>query len=89
MQLNMFTRGHISQSLSRLQKLGYVTMEQDMNDRRCTHNHLTEKAGLVIRIIEKNSRKIKETIMEGVTEEEEKAFLSGAAKIISNIEKAL
>lgn len=89
MQLNMFTRGHISQSLSRLQKLGYVTMEQDMNDRRCTHNNLTEKAGLVIRIIEKNSRKIKETIMEGVTEEEEKAFLSVAAKMISNIEKAL
>ena len=25
MRLNMFTRGHISQSLSRLQKMGYVS----------------------------------------------------------------
>ena len=41
LQLNMFTRGHISQSLSRLQKMGYVRMEQDLDDRRCTHNYLT------------------------------------------------
>lgn len=89
MQLNMFTRGHISQSLSRLQKKGYVRMEQDMKDRRCTHNYLTEEAGLVIRKIEKISRKIKSVVMEGITEEEQKVLVSVARKMNSNIEKVL
>ena len=84
MQLNMFTRGHISQSLSRLQKKGYVRM-----DRRCTHNYLTEEAGLVIRKIEKISRKIKAVVMEGITEEEQKVLVSVARKMNSNIEKVL
>ena len=89
MQLNMFTRGHISQSLSRLQKKGYVRMEQDMKDRRCTHNYLTEEACLVIRKIEKISRNIKSVVMEGITEEEQKVLVSVARKMNSNIEKVL
>ena len=46
MKMNMFTRGHISQSLSRLQKKGLVRMEQDQEDRRCTHNYLTDTTGM-------------------------------------------
>ena len=65
MQMNMFTRGHISQSLSRLQKKGLVRMEQDQEDRRCTHNYLTEDASAVIRKIEKISKKIREIILDG------------------------
>lgn len=62
--MNMFTRGHISQSLSRLQKKGLVRMEQDQEDRRCTHNYLTEGASAVIRKIEKISKKIREIILD-------------------------
>ena len=89
MQLNMFTRGHISQSLSRLQKKGYVRMEQDMNDRRCTHNYLTEDASHIIDMLEKIYAKIKEIILEGVTEEEEKVLITVAQKMTCNIEKVL
>lgn len=85
----MFTRGHISQSLSRLQKKGYVRMEQDQEDRRCTHNYLTEDAAAVIRKIEKRSRKIREIILDGVTEEEQKTLASVAQKMTRNIEKVL
>lgn len=89
MQMNMFTRGHISQSLSRLQKKGYVRMEQDLEDRRCTHNYLTEGAVDVIRKIEKISKKIKAIVLEGVTEEEQKTLASVAQKMTNNIEKVL
>ena len=89
MQPNMFTRGHISQSLSRLQKLGYVKMEQDLNDRRCTHNYLTEEADAVIRKIEKISKIVWEIIMDGVTEEEQKVLSTVAKKMNRNIEKVL
>lgn len=89
MRLNMFTRGHISQSLSRLQKMGYVRMEQDPDDRRCTHNYLTDEASAIIRKIEKISRSIREIVLEGVTEEEQKILVDVAQKMNSNIEKVL
>lgn len=89
MQMNMFTRGHISQSLSRLQKKGLVRMEQDQEDRRCTHNYLTEDASAVIRKIEKISKKIREIFLDGVTQEEQKVFASVAQKMTHNIEKVL
>ena len=89
MKMNMFTRGHISQSLSRLQKKGLVRMEQDQEDRRCTHNYLTEDASAVIRKIEKISKKIREIILDGVTQEEQKVFASVAQKMTHNIEKVL
>lgn len=89
MRLNMFTRGHISQSLSRLQKMGYVRMEQDPEDRRCTHNYLTDEASAIIRKIEKISRTIREIVLEGVTEEEQKILVDVAQKMNSNIEKVL
>ena len=89
MQMNMFTRGHISQSLRRLQKKGLVRMEQDQEDRRCTHNYLTEDASAVIRKIEKISKKIREIILDGVTQEEQKVFASVAQKMTHNIEKVL
>lgn len=89
MQMNMFTRGHISQSLSRLQKKGYVRMEQDQRDRRCTHNYLTDEAAVVIRKIEKISRRIKEIVLDGVTAEEQQTLVSVAQKMMHNIEKVL
>ena len=89
MQLNMFTRGHISQSLGRLQKNGYIGMVQDQDDRRCTHNYLTEDAAPVIRKIERISRKIREIVLEGVTEEEQRALGSAAEKMNRNINKVL
>ena len=85
MQMNMFTRGHISQSLSRLQRKGYVRMEQDLQDRRCTHNYLTEDAQIIIVKIEE----IKDIVLDGVTEEEKKTLAVVAQKMNHNISKFL
>lgn len=89
MRMNMFTRGHISQSLSRLQKKGYVRMEQDLEDRRCTHNYLTESASDALSKIERMSKQIRKIVLEGVTEEEQKVFATVAQKMTRNIEKVL
>ncbi|MCC2256209.1 MarR family winged helix-turn-helix transcriptional regulator [Ruminococcus sp. CLA-AA-H200] len=89
MRLNMFTKGHISQSLSRLREKGYVRMEQDTEDRRCTHNYLTEEADLIIGQIEKISGKIREITLEGVTEEEREILVSIAQRMNENINRVL
>ena len=89
MRMNMFTRGHISQSLSRLQKKGYVRMEQDLEDRRCTHNYLTESASDALSKIERMSKQIRNIVLEGVSEEEPTVFATVAQKMTRNIEKVL
>ncbi len=89
MQLNMFTRGHISQSLTRLQKKGYIQMIQDQEDRRCTHNYLAEKAGEIIEELKKTFQNIKDIIFENVTEEEQKVLISVVKKVSQNVKNAL
>ena len=89
MKLNMFTKGHISQALSRLQKKGYIKIEQDSEDRRYAHNYLTEEASPIMEKVKKISREIRETIMEGVTEEERKTLTELAEKVMGNLERDL
>ncbi len=89
MKLNMFTKGHISQALSRLQKKGYIKIEQDSEDRRYAHNYLTEEASPIMEKVKKISREIRETIMEGVTEEERKTLTELAEKVMGNLERVL
>ena len=89
MKLNMFTKGHISQALSRLQKKGYIKIEQDSEDRRYAHNYLTEEASPIMEKVKKISREIRETIMEGVTEEERKTLTELSEKVIGNLERVL
>lgn len=89
MELNMFTRGHISQALSRLQKKGFVRMEQDLEDRRCTHNYLTEDARDAIASIKESYRKIYRIVMDGITQEEQVLLAKIAVKVNQNINNAL
>ena len=89
LKLNMFTKGHISQSLTRLQKSGYVYMEQDVKDRRYTHNYLTDKAKKIVAKIKKNYAELWNKIMEGVTDEEKDVLKNVAIKINKNISGAL
>lgn len=89
LQLNMFTRGHISQSLTRLQKKGYIRMEQDKEDRRCTHNYLTAEAGEITESLKNIFDTIQNIIMDGITEEEQKVLASVAKKVNQNIKKFL
>lgn len=85
MQLQMFTRGHISQSLGRLQKKGYIVMEQDEKDRRCTHNYLTEDAREILLKLQNIFDEVEEIIFQGVTEEERQVFAAVVQKVSENI----
>ena len=88
-QLNMFTKGHISQSLTRLQKKGYIQIMQDKEDRRCTHNYLSGDADEIIQELKKAYRNIQDIILNGVTEEEQAVLASVAKKVGQNIKNAL
>ena len=89
MQLNMFTRGHISQSLTRLQKKGYIQIVQDREDRRCTHNYLSGDADEIVEELKKIYQKIQDIILDGVTEEEQKVLESVVKKVSQNIKNAM
>ncbi len=89
MRLNMFTKGHISQALSRLQKKGYIKIEQDSQDRRYAHNYLTEETDPIMKEVKKISKEIKETVMKGVTEEERRLLTGVAEKVTENLEQVL
>lgn len=88
-QLNMFTKGHISQSLTRLQKKGYIQIMQDKEDRRYTHNYLSGDADEIIQELKKAYRNIQDIILNGVTEEEQAVLASVAKKVGQNIKNAL
>lgn len=89
MGLKLFTRGHISQSLGRLQRMGYVEMEQDAADRRCVHNHLTREADPIMLRLGRIFEEIEEIVMRGVTEKEREVLVTVVRKINQNISDVL
>lgn len=88
-RLNLFTRGHISQSLNRLQERKLITMVQDEHDRRCMHIFLTENTGEIMERIQEAYDRINETVFRGVTPEEKAVFLRVAQKINNNIKNEI
>ena len=85
LNLQMITKGHISQSLTRLQKMGYVFMKQDIEDRRYTHNYLTDAAKSIINKIKSRYSEIWEIIMQDVSDEEKTVLRNIALKVSKNI----
>ena len=64
-------------------------MEQDLKDRRYTHNYLTDKAKKLVAKIKKNYAELWNEIMEGITDEEKEVLKNVAIKINKNISGAL
>ena len=89
MKLEMFTRGHISQSLGRLCRKGLVTAERDVCDRRCYHNKITGDSAVIIEEVKDAADQVEQVIFEGMTEEEKKTFAILSRKVLDNIEKAV
>ena len=87
--LNMFTKGHISQSLSRLQKNGYLEIRRDPDDRRCTHNILTEKSIPARQDMGRISSEVEEIVFRGLTEQEIQELSVISSKIDANINGSL
>lgn len=89
MAMHMFTRGHISQALTRLAETGYIRMETDLQDRRCTHNLLTDKALALNERTAQIHEEVHAIIMQGVTAEELEVLHAVAGKIGRNIQNAI
>jgi DNA-binding MarR family transcriptional regulator len=84
-ELNLFTKGHISQSLSRLHRKRLITMVHDDEDRRCVHNILTASAGRIIEKVNLAYMRVNTVVFADVTDEEKEILLSVAKKINHNI----
>lgn len=87
--LNLFNKGHISQSVDRMVKQQLIHTVQDAEDRRCVHLVLTEKAvGIIGRATELRGQ-MYSMILNGVTEEERQVLLQVSKKVNQNIREAL
>ena len=83
------TKGHISQSVDRLGKMGILVQVHDHADRRYVHLTTTEQATAMMEEIQKVWDEFHHAIFEGVTEEEKKVLRQVAQKIRNNLEKEL
>ncbi|MEE1313437.1 MAG: MarR family winged helix-turn-helix transcriptional regulator [Lachnospiraceae bacterium] len=88
-QLKLFTKGHISQSISRMRQQNLVKVLQDKEDRRYGHIILTEAAKELVAEIEKLHVRIQEIVFQGITREEINSLIEIAIKMNKNIEKEL
>jgi len=87
--LNLFNKGHISQSVDRMVKQQLIHTVQDEEDRRCVHLVLTEEAvGIIGRATELRGQ-MYSMILNGVTEEERRGLLPVSKKVNRNIREAL
>ena len=84
----MFTRGHISQSLGRLCRKGLIRAEIEDSDWRCYHNRLTEGCGEIVDQARDAAGQVERLLFDGLSEEEKRTFSVLAGKVLRNIERA-
>lgn len=85
----MFTKGHISQSVSRMRDFGYIEVKQDKKDLRLQHLKLTEGARKILDDVMSVKREVEECVFAGITEEEKKLMQAVLQKINCNISAEL
>ena len=87
--LNLFNKGHISQSVDRMVKEELIHTVHDVEDRRCVHLVLTKKAVGIIEQATKLRIQMYNIILQGVTEEEREVLRRVSTKVNENIKNAL
>ncbi len=87
--LNLFNKGHISQSVGRMVKQQLIYIVQDQGDRRCMHIMLTEKAEKIVAEITTLRMQMYNIILKGVTKEERDVLFQVSQKVNENIKEAL
>lgn len=87
--LNLFNKGHISQSICRLSKQNLIQTIPDQEDRRCIHLVLTEQAVSIIERIIRLRQNMYDVILQGVTQEERQMLRTVSGKVHENIRNAL
>ena len=83
--MEMFTKGHISQSIKRLKERGYITVSQDENDMRMQNLQVSESTKSIIEEISAIKDELEKTVFDGVTEKELETMKEGFRKRCSNI----
>lgn len=83
------TKGHISQSIFRMQEMGFLKFVPDQRDRRCMHLMLTPKAEAMIEEIKGIWDEVSCIIFQGITQEEKQVLERVARKMDRNIDRAL
>lgn len=83
--MEMFTKGHISQSIKRLKKMGYITDSQDENDMRVHNLKVSPSTKPVIEEICEVKKELEESVFCGITDEELKLLSEIFNKICNNI----
>lgn len=86
---NMFTKGHISQSVKRLTELGFVEINQDKKDMRVQHLKLTDRVRPMIEELKKEKDQVAECVFAGITEDENQILAQVFDKMCSNIMKEM
>ncbi|MBB5182837.1 MarR family winged helix-turn-helix transcriptional regulator [Catenisphaera adipataccumulans] len=89
LNMGIFSRGHISQSLKRLGEKGYVSAENDADDRRFVHNYLTDQSKELVQELDRISGKVFQTVFAGFTDEEFSQLRHLAEKMEHNIQTQL
>lgn len=82
---NMFTKGHISQSVKRLADMNYIKVEHDEKDMRVQHLKLTENVKPLLDELLSQKEKIVHSVFAGITEAESKVMDKVLKKICNNI----
>lgn len=83
--MEMFTKGHISQSIKRLKKMGYITDSQDENDMRVHNLKVSPSTKPIIKEICEVKKELEESVFDGITDEELKLLRDIFNKICNNI----
>ena len=83
--LGLFTKGHVSQSLTNLKARGLVDAVQDTDDARCVHIQLNSVAYDVIDQIDTIYERILSVMFQGIAEEDLETFKKVGQQIVKNI----
>lgn len=83
--LGLFTKGHVSQSLTNLKAHGLVEAAHDKDDARCVHLQLREEAYTVIKQIDAIYEKIAAIMYQGISSDDLEVFKRVGQQIIKNI----
>lgn len=87
--LNLFNKGHISQSVGRMVRQQVIYIVQDQEDRRCMHIMLTDRAVEIVEKITALRKQMYNIILKGVTDEERHVLLQVSRKVNANVKDAL
>lgn len=83
--MEVFTKGHISQSIKRLRERGYITVSQDENDMRMQILEVSESTKAIIKEVFAIKDALEKSVFDGVTEEEIETMKEVFRKICGNI----